>query len=47
MKHLCAEYAQMWQKNQMLHIEQKILTTMVCVKQIHPTAIMDKSSLKK
>lgn len=31
----------------MLHIEQKILTAVGCVKQIHPTAIMDKSSLKK
>lgn len=48
MKHPCAEHAEMWQKNQILHIEEKILTAMDCVKQIHPTAIMwDTSSLKK
>lgn len=48
MKHPCAEHAEKRQKNQIEHIEQKLLTAMGCVKQIHPTAIMwDMSSLKK
>lgn len=46
-KHPCAEHAEKRQKNQIEHIEQKLLTAMGCVKQIHPTAIMwDMSSLK-
>jgi len=40
MKHPCAECAEMWHKNWIVHIEQKILTAIGCVKKIHSTAIM-------
>lgn len=47
MRRPCTEYAELWQNNQILYIEQKIWTTMACVKQVHLTAAMwDVSSLK-